>query len=342
MIIMALDHTRDLIHVNSIIQSPTDLATTTPILFFTRWITHLCAPTFVFLSGTSAYLSFKKKNNPGESRRFLLSRGIWLVILEFTIVNFGIWFDIQFRLLFFQVIAAIGFGFIILSFLLKKSIKAIAITGLIIIFCCNLLDFIPQSNTSILRTIISPLFFLTGYNVTPHFTFFIGYPIIPWLGIMLLGFASGKLFGVSPEKRKSIFLKTGIITLALFTLLRFINFYGDPSKWAIQKNSVFTFLSFINVTKYPPSLLFSLITLGIMFLILSFAERIKNIFTNVVIVYGKVPLFYYLIHWYIVHSILLVILFCQGFHWHDLQFGAFNFGRPKQESGLPLLGVYIV
>jgi uncharacterized membrane protein len=208
MIIMALDHTRDLIHVNSLVQSPTDLATTTPILFFTRWITHLCAPTFVFLSGASAYLSFKKKNNAGESRRFLLSRGIWLIILEFTLVSFGVWFDVHFRLLFFQVIAAIGVGFIILSFLLKKSIKAIAITGFIIIFCCNLLDFIPQSNTSILRAIISPLFFLTGYNVTPQFTFFIGYPVIPWLGMMLLGF-----------------------------------------------------LSFINVTKYPPSLLFSLITL---------------------------------------------------------------------------------
>jgi uncharacterized membrane protein len=342
MIIMALDHTRDLIHVNSLVQSPTDLATTTPILFFTRWITHLCAPTFVFLSGASAYLSFKKKNNAGESRRFLLSRGIWLIILEFTLVSFGVWFDVHFRLLFFQVIAAIGVGFIILSFLLKKSIKAIAITGFIIIFCCNLLDFIPQSNTSILRAIISPLFFLTGYNVTPQFTFFIGYPVIPWLGMMLLGFASGKLFMLTPEKRKSIFLKTGIAALALFTLIRFVNLYGDPSKWSIQKNSLFTFLSFINVTKYPPSLLFSLITLGLMFIILSLAERIKNIFTNAITVYGKVPLFYYLIHWYIVHSILLIILFSQGFHWNDLQFGPFNFGRPKQESGLPLLGVYIV
>jgi uncharacterized membrane protein len=342
MIIMALDHTRDLIHVSSIVQSPTNLATTTPILFFTRWITHLCAPAFVFLSGTSAYLSFKKKNNPAESKRFLLSRGIWLIILEFTIVNFGVWFDVQFRLLFFQVIAAIGFGFIILSLLLKKSIKVIAITGLIIIFGCNLLNYIPPGNTSLLRTIISPLFLPTGYTVTPNFTFFIGYPIIPWLGIMLLGFASGGLFELPPEKRKSIFFKIGIITLALFTLLRFVNLYGDPSKWAIQKKDIFTFLSFINVTKYPPSLLFSLITLSIMFLILSLAERIKNIFTDVVIVYGKVPLFYYLIHWYIVHSILLIILFSQGFHWHDLQFGPFNFGRPKQESGLPLWGVYIV
>src|SRR5258708_18110812 len=146
MIIMALDHTRDLIHVSSIVQSPTNLATTTPILFFTRWITHLCAPAFVFLSGTSAYLSFKKKNNPAESKRFLLSRGIWLIILEFTIINFGVWFDIHFRLLFFQVIAAIGFSFIILSLLLKKSIKVIAITGLIIIFGCNLLDYIPAGN----------------------------------------------------------------------------------------------------------------------------------------------------------------------------------------------------
>ena len=116
MIIMALDHVRDLVHVNSIIQSPTDLSTTTPILFFTRWITYLCAPIFVFLAGTSAYISCKKKVNISESRKFLFKRGLWLILLEFTIVNFGIWFDVGFHNFIFEVIAAIGFGFIILGF----------------------------------------------------------------------------------------------------------------------------------------------------------------------------------------------------------------------------------
>ena len=123
MIIMALDHSRDFMHVDSLTQNPLDLATTTPILFFTRWITHFCAPIFVFLSGTSAYLSIMNRNDVVKSRNFLISRGVWLIFLEFTIINFAIWYDLHFRILLFQVIAAIGFGFIVLSFLLKLPAK---------------------------------------------------------------------------------------------------------------------------------------------------------------------------------------------------------------------------
>lgn len=342
MIIMALDHIRDLIHVHSITQNPLDLSTTTPILFFTRWITHLCAPVFVFLSGTSAYLSFQKRNNVKEMRSFLVTRGLWLIILEFTIVSFGIWFDIKFRILFFQVIAAIGFSFIILSFLLRCSVKTIAIVGLVIIFGHNLLDSVLPATNPVLRAILTPLFSLVGYNITPNFIFFIGYPVIPWCGIMLLGFACGKLFGMQQQKRKSFFIKTGIITLLFFIALRYANFYGDPAEWSSQKNGVYTFLSFINVTKYPPSLLFTAVTLGCMMFMLAFAESVNNRFTKIVSIYGKVPLFYYLIHWYVVHVILLIIMFAQGFNWSELQFGAFNFGRPKAASGLPLWGVYLV
>ncbi|HVZ96378.1 MAG TPA: heparan-alpha-glucosaminide N-acetyltransferase domain-containing protein [Chitinophagaceae bacterium] len=342
MIIMAMDHIRDLMHVNSITQNPLDLTTTTPALFFTRWITHLCAPVFVFLSGTSAYLSFQKRNDIPQMRRFLVTRGIWLIILECTVVSFGIWFDIQFRILFFQVIAAIGFSFIILSFFLKSSVKTIAAVGLVIIFCHNLLDFIPNNANPTLRAIIAPLFSLVGYNITPHFTFFIGYPVLPWCGIMLLGFASGRLFQALQEKRRGFFIKAGIFILLFFIAIRYINWYGDPAPWSAQKNPTYTFLSFINVTKYPPSLLFAAVTLGCMMLILAFGESVNNRFTQIVSVYGKVPLFYYLIHWYVVHATLLVIMFIQGFHWSDLQFGAFNFGRPKAPSGLPLWGVYIV
>ncbi|HSU52191.1 MAG TPA: heparan-alpha-glucosaminide N-acetyltransferase domain-containing protein, partial [Segetibacter sp.] len=143
MIIMALDHTRDLMHITSVADSPTNLETTTPALFFTRWITHFCAPTFVFLSGVSAYLVFKKTNNVTDPRRFLLTRGLWLVVLEFTLVNFGIWFDPHFTVFIFDVIATIGFGFIILSLFLKSSTKTILIIGLAIIFLHNLSAFIP-------------------------------------------------------------------------------------------------------------------------------------------------------------------------------------------------------
>ena len=343
MIIMALDHVRDLMHVNSVTQSPTDLSTTTPMVFFTRWITYLCAPIFVFLAGTSAYISFKNKKNIPQSRKFLLKRGFWLILLEFTLVNFGLFFDIGFHNFIFEVIAAIGFGFIILALLLNSSLKMISITGLVIMFCHNLLPFIPFAEGSIIKTVLSPLFAPGAFLITPKTNFIIGYPPVPWLGIMLLGFASGKLFELPANKRKSIFLKIGSGALLLFVLLRFINIYGDPSLWSYQKNALYTFLSFMNITKYPPSLLFCLITLGIMFFILSFAERVKNRFANIVSVYGKVPLFYFLVHFYLIHLTLIVLMFFQGFHWSQMDFASGTFGRPKgAESGVGLWAIYLI
>jgi uncharacterized membrane protein len=341
MIIMVLDHTRDFMHTTSITQSPTDLAATTPMLFFTRWITHLCAPTFVFLSGTSAYISLKSKDNFVAGRGFLLTRGIWLIILEFTLVNFGLWFDVHFNNFLFDVIATIGFGFIILSLLLKASAKTIGIIGLIIIFCHNLFPLIPFAENSVIKNILSPLFVPTVFPVTSTTMFIMGYPPIPWLGVMLTGFAAGKLFELPEVKRKKIFLKIGLAALMLFTLIRFINIYGDPFPWSKQKNGLYTFLSFINITKYPPSLIFCLATLGIMFLILSRVEGMKNRFTDIATVYGKVPLFYFLVHWYIIHPIMFAMVFLQGFKSSDLVFG-FNFGRPKEGSGVNLWIIYLI
>ena len=182
MIIMALDHVRDIMHVNSINQSPTNLATTTPVLFFTRWITYLCAPTFVFLAGTSAYISFRKNNDVVQSRNFLFKRGVYLIVLEFAIVNFALFFDIGFHTFIFEVIAAIGFGFIILSTLFTVSKKTIGIIGLFIIFFHNLFAFIPFKQGSIAQTVLSPLFQPGAFSVSPHTVFIMGYPPIPWLG----------------------------------------------------------------------------------------------------------------------------------------------------------------
>jgi len=340
MILMALDHTRDMMHITSITQQPTDLQTTTPALFFTRLITHLCAPTFVFLAGTSAYISFNNKNDVAKSRQFLLSRGIWLIILEFTIVNFGVWFDIHFSVFLFDVIATIGFGFIILSLLLKSSVKTIAIIGLAIIFLHNLVPLIPFGDTLFKKVFM--LFFTPGsIPLSGGRSFVMGYPPIPWLGILLTGFAAGKLFQLPVEKRKAVFLKIGLAAVALFIIVRVINIYGDPVPWSTQKSTLFTFLSFINITKYPPSLLFDLLTLGVMFLIFSLVEGIKNKFTEITTVYGKVPLFYFLIHWYILHPIMFLIVFLQGYKTADLIFG-FNLGRPKGVSGVNLFWIYVI
>ncbi len=341
MIIMALDHTRDLMHIASLTQSPTDLATTTAPLFFTRWITHFCAPVFVFLAGTSAFLSFKNKNDVIASRRFLLSRGIWLVVLEFTLVNFGMFFDIHFSVFIFEVIAAIGMGFIVLSFLLKAPIKLIATIGIGIIFCHNLFSFIPFENDSVIKSILSPLLTPGAFPISSTTTFVIAYPPLPWLGIMLAGFATGKLFLLSPAKRKKIFFQLGLIGLSFFIIIRFINIYGDPAPWSVQKNALFTILSFLNVTKYPPSLQFCLLTLSAMFVVIAFAEGMKNKFNDFIIVYGKVPMFYFLVHFYLIHLIMFAMVYLQGFHSSQMVFG-FNFGRPKEGSGVNLWIIYLI
>ncbi|MGE8341367.1 MAG: DUF1624 domain-containing protein [Flavobacterium sp.] len=342
MIIMALDHVRDLMHVDSITQSPTDLTTTSPLLFFTRFITHLCAPTFVFLAGTSVYLSLQNKNNVSETRKFLLRRGIWLVVLEFTIVNFGLFFDIGFHSLLFEVIATIGFGFIILSALLKIRSQTLGIIGLLILFFHNLTPLIPFAENSILKTALAPLFSPIVFPFSGR-AFIMGYPPIPWLGIMLVGFATGKFFEWTEEKRKQLFTKIGLTALVLFIIIRFVNIYGDPALWATQKNVVFTFLSFINVTKYPPSLLFCLATLGIMFLLLAFAEQFTNRIKKVSLVYGKVPLFYFVVHFYVIHFLTLLMLFAQGFSFSQFEFATGTFGRPKGiESGLSLWLIYLI
>ena len=316
MVIMALDHVRDIMHTTAIIRKPTDLSTTTAILFFTRWITHLCAPTFVFLSGVSAFLSMKKQNDVKATRKFLLTRGLWLVLLEFTLVNFGIFFDVHFKLFIFEVIATIGVGFIILSLLIRCSTRAIAAIGLAIIFLHNLAPLVPGGEGSFFKRVLMPLFAPATFPLGERL-FIMGYPPMPWLGIMLVGFACGRLFEL--ESRRQIFLKIGAAALTLFVVLRCINVYGDSLPWSHQKSGLFTFLSFINLTKYPPSLDFCLVFLGLMFLILSTLQDTRSKLTDTVSTYGKTPLFYFLIHLYVIHFL--------------------SFAMPFQ---FPLWGIYLV
>jgi uncharacterized membrane protein len=343
MVIMALDHVRDLMHVDSVAQSPTNLETTTPALFFTRWITYLCAPAFVFLAGTSAFISFTNKQDLAKSRNFLLKRGVYLVLLEFIVVNFVIFFDAGYHIIIFEVIAAIGVGFIVLGLLLKASAKTIGSIGLLIIFLHGLVPLIPLADNSTGKTILQFLFSQTAAPVLSGRVFVMAYPPVPWLGLMLVGFAAGKFFQWPVQKRQALFVKLGILSLVVFVLLRFINVYGDTAPWSAQKDAVFSFLSFMNVTKYPPSLQFCLVTIGILFLMLAAAERSKNKLTEFVSVYGRVPLFYFLVHFFVIHLLLLVLLFAQGFSWQQMQFASGSFGRPAGvTSGLPLSVVYLV
>jgi uncharacterized membrane protein len=340
MVIMALDHTRDFLHIPALTQSPTDLSSTSPALFLTRWITYLCAPSFVFLSGVSAYISLTNGRDRDAGRRFLLSRGIWLLILEFTLVNFALWFDIHFRLLMFEVIATIGMGFILLSLLSRFSPGVLGITGWAIIFIHDLVSPAQLPDKPALQFAGSLLLRPGAFQVTPHIMFFVAYPVLPWLGILLAGFAAGRLFEKPAEERKKIFLRAGMAALGVFILLRCINSYGDPSPWSHQKSGVFTCLSFINISKYPPSLLFTLSMLGILFLVIAAAEGKNSFWSRILPVYGRVPLFYFLVHLYIIHSILLLVVLLQGYLPAQMVFGPFQNGRPAKGSGLSLPWVY--
>jgi uncharacterized membrane protein len=340
MIIMALDHTRDYLHIHAA-QSPTDLATTTPVLFFTRWITHCCAPTFVFLSGMSAWLSLNGDVPIAISRRFLLKRGFILILIEFTLVNFGLLFDLRFRLFLFEVIATIGSGLILVSLLSRLSPKLVLVIAYLLFFGHDLVLQFPMPKNPVLNFIGSLLFGPGAFPLSKNCLLVIAYPILPWLGIMLAGYCAGRLFTLPMPKRRTIFLRLGLAALALFVLLRLGNWYGDPVPWTTQKDSLFTFLSFMNVNKYPPSLLFSLSTLGILLLILSAAEGRDNAFSCFLLVYGRVPLFYFVCHIYLIHLLMLLVVAIQGYPWSSMDFGPFKFGRPVA-AGLSLGAVYLV
>jgi len=346
MIIMALDHTRDYLHLWSRTHSPLDLAVTTPIFFFTRWLTHFCAPSFVFLSGVSAALFLKGSQDPRAARRWLLRRGLILIGVEFTLVNFALSFDPQFRLLLFEVIATIGAGLILLSQLSRLSLKILLPLALLIVFGHDLLtpDRMAAEGGSAMAAVVRFISSLClspgGFQLNPQRLVVIAYPILPWLGIMLTGFAAGRLFEKPVRERKRLFLWLGASALGLFVVLRAVNVYGDPVKWSVQKDTVFTLLSFLNVNKYPPSLLFSLVTLAGLLLLLAAAEQRDNRITRVLIVYGRAPLFYFIVHLYLIHLIMFIVVFAQGYHPGDLRFGPFQFGHPPAGDGLPLWGVY--
>lgn len=225
--------------------------------------------------------------------------------------------------------------------LLKSSAKTILVIGLSIIFLHNLSQYLPAGDGSLINKISTMLVLPGTIPFGKGSLFIMGYPPIPWLGIMLTGFAAGRLFNYPSERRKSIFAKVGSAALVLFLIIRGNNIYGDSFPWSTQKNEIFTILSFINVTKYPPSLVFCLLTLGVMFLLLSLVEGVQNISTRFTTVYGKVPLFYFLIHWYIIHPLMFLIVFLQGYKFSELVFGT-NLGRPKGASGLNLFYIYFI
>jgi uncharacterized membrane protein len=343
MIIMALDHVRDYFHADAFLFNPLDLEKTSAALFITRWITHFCAPVFVFLAGTSAFFVGMRKGK-NELTSFLLKRGLWLIVLEFTIINFSWFFNIQFSLLALTVIWALATGMIILSLVIHLPFKVILVTALLIVTGHNLLDPINVEGNDVSEIGWSLLHEQHGFPLG-HFFLFVGYPILPWAGIMLLGYCFGKLYQptTSASNRRKVLIRLGVAMILLFVIIRSINIYGDPSRWSEQPTFLYTFFSFINVTKYPPSLLYTLITLGPAILFLAVSENMKGKFSQYLIALGRVPMFYYIIHLYLIHIIALIAALATGFDASDMVFNTWVTDSPNLRGyGFNLVIVYVI
>ncbi len=365
MVIMMLDHTRDFVHYGALQFDPLDLTQTNTVLFLTRWITHFCAPVFVFLAGTGACLQGARGKNKRELSHFLVTRGLWLIVLEFTVVRLVAFFNLDLRFLaFVQVIFVIGFSMIVLAALIHLPLKVIAGFGLAMIALHNLLDRYPATpwrgpqspvpgwGAKLWMLLHQPGLFPIGPRF-PSPLFFVLYPLIPWIGVMAVGYAFGALYTKDAMFRRRWLLIIGGIATSLFILIRAVDKYGEPAQWSRQKNIVFTILSFINTTKYPPSLDYVLMTLGPAIVALAFFEPARNIvgtvsrsigsmLRNFFVTFGRVPLFFYILQWITSHtiSVLLHVVFGKPVRWL-FQTPVDWFTNPPKGNGFSLVVVYL-
>lgn len=312
MVLMALDHTRDYFHYDSFLFSPGDTAQSNLPMFFTRWITHFCAPAFSFLAGLSVFMVSKRKTKK-ELSSFLIKRGIWLVIIELTIVNFAFYFDVSFSSPGLFVIWVLGISMIALAGIIYLPRKYIIVFSCVLIFGHNLLDSV-HFDGNILWSIIHEYNF---FDLGNGYDFETAYPLIPWVAVMSLGYYFGEFYNASYDanKRKKMFNIIGISSVVLFTILRFTNVYGDFSPWQNSDTISKDLISFFNPSKYPPSLMYLLMTLGATFLFLANTENLKGKLVEFFKTFGRVPFFYYILHIYLIHTLALVFAELSGFGW---------------------------
>ena len=314
MILMALDHVRD--YFGSLAVNPTDLGTTTVPLFFTRWITHICAPVFFLLTGTGAYLALRRRSRT-ELSRFLLTRGIWLIVLELVVVRFAWQFNIDYRVTILTVLWALGWAMIFLSALVFLPVRVVGVIGALMIAAHNLFDSIQPSAFGALAPLWSVLHVPGPIASISDHVVFLAYPLIPWIGVTAVGYALGTVYDWEADRRMQFLVRVGLALVAAFVLLRGLNVYGDPVPWASQRSVVFTILSFLNTTKYPPSLLFLLMTLGPALLLLRAVDWRTPRFLRPALVIGRVPLFYYIAHIVLIHVLAVAACYVRygEAHW---------------------------
>ena len=333
MVLMALDHVRDFFHSGAMSFSPTDLSRTSPILFLTRWITHFCLPVFMFTAGTGAFLWWRRGDHTrGELSHFLWTRGLWFVVLELTVMQLAYNFNLSSHYLVLLLILWIfGACMILMAALIHLPMSWLLVSSLAAITLHNCLDRFSASQFGagawFWQLVHQPGIFNVGGKAV-----LVTYTLLPWIAVMATGFCFGQTLNWDPPARRRFTARTGFTIVIAFLVLRAVNLYGDPVPWSPQKTAVLTVLSFLNCTKYPASLDFLLMTLGPALLALAWLDRYPPNANNPVLIFGRVPLFYFVLHFYLIHGIAVLMA------WLRYGKGAFSFmfnplpsmGGPRQ------------
>jgi len=355
MVIMALDHVRDFFFYHTI--DPVNLEQTTPALFFTRWITHFCAPTFIFLAGVGAALSSLRGKTPAQLSLFLFTRGLWLIFLEWCIVRtFGWAWNFDFTYLPCWVIWTLGWSMIVLAVLVRLPLWMTVTFGLTLIFGHHLVDGIKGEQFGSFAWIWHILHDPTDLVWTAQHALLAqpkdvklagvvlsaGYPLIPWIGVMAVGYGLGMIYSWEAKERRTFLYAIGAQCCLLFILMRFINGYGETNPWALQPTWMMTIVSFLNCTKQPPSLCYLLMTLGPAMLFLAWFDAGVGRWARPIITFGKVPLFFYLLHLPLIHGLYALAAWWQLKTFPDWLFTNPPLGAVPPEFGFSLPVVYAV
>ena len=307
MVLMALDHVRD--YVTNFRFPPENLARGTAALFATRWVTHFCAPAFFLLAGLGIGIAKSRGVSHPAMSRFLLVRGLWLIVAEVTFTSVGWRFSFDLLPVFAVVFWALGWSMIVMAALIWLPRVLLAIVSLATIFAHNLLDGVQPAAFGAFAPLWHVLH-VPGFAIPGRLL--VAYPLIPWVAVMALGFVLADVYHWDPRRRRSLFIWTGLAATLLFVAMRAVNGYGNPDSWMAQRTPALTVASFLNVRKYPPSLQFLLMTLGPTLVMLAYAERMRGRVAEWLTVYGSVPFFYYVVHIFVAHAVGVLLALIQG------------------------------
>jgi uncharacterized membrane protein len=346
-ILMALDHVRDFTSAAAMSFSPTDLTRTTVALFLTRWVTHICAPVFAFTAGIGAFFWQRHGRSARELSRFLVTRGLWLMLLEVTVVRLVMFFEWRFGggLYILTVFWMLGLSMVVLAALIHLPTRVLAPLSLVVIATHNLLD--PLTPERFGRAAwLWDILHRQALFPFGRASVLVAYPLIPWVAVMAAGYCFGPVLLWDEPQRRTSCIRLGVVLTFAFAMLRAANHYGDPARWSTQHTPIFTALSFLNTTKYPPSLLYLLMTLGPALIALALLERAKFSPADPLIVFGRVPFFFFLFHLAVAHLLSMALAALRYGPGRFLLFPPPSMGGPQQlfphNYGFSLPVVYLL